>query len=456
MPEVFSSLAPLPGGNGRYLETLTQALLWLQETKQPTRATFANWFKRHYHAAPRSIDNYIHVFPRLNMIDIDDLGQISLTEFGNQIIDLEHSEQARQLIDYLMPRFIGLFDILAVYATAPKPIHIRQIAEDLSEAFPQWTHLTPVMHRALWLLSLGCLEQVSGRYYQVTEVGQAVYRRYAEQPPVRQTQFEPVSVCKCGRSHPEALVDELNASAVDSRNPQRMQAAVAAAFHYLGFEVQELGKPGETDILVSAHSGSLGYAVSVDTKSRYNGKLQGMSPETLRNHAHQHGAQYTVVVAQWFAEGKLMDQAHEYGIGLLPVEILGQWVVLHSQTPLNLQQQRYWFEQKGLIADIPAEITQIVQNIGRTRQLLVDLLTLIGDSYMLGLERPLSGDHLFNMLVTRLQALAYSGEEVQLAISFLTHPLIGILSGSEEGVYRVGNLDYLSLRLETLIQDLAG
>lgn len=252
----------------------------------------------------------------------------------------------------------------------------------------------------------------------------------------------------------DQICNELRAAARDSQNPHRFQHSIALAFEFLGFDVTELGKPGETDLLLEAPIGSESYTVIVDAKSRHDGKLQELSAHTATEHRRHHKASFALVVAEAFAGHKIIRHAEANQITLLSVHALIEWLLLHQQTPLDLHIQRPLFVTHGLLNELPAEVTLATTQHTMWGQLIVDLIELIQVTYKHGLKQPLPDGQLFGMLVTRLQGVHYSAEEVRLALAFLGHPIVGALATDPEGITLKKSLTSVAQTLQALSKQL--
>jgi len=207
---------------------------------------------------------------------------------------------------------------------------------------------------------------------------------------------------------------------------------VARAFEFLGFTVDQLGESGETDVLVQALLGPDSYTVVVDAKARGRGKLQNLEVYTLKDHLQKNEADYAVVVAGSFAGGKIVRHAQDNGIVLLSVPVLGEWLHIHSQLPLNLNDYRAMFATAGLVDGLPTAVKSAAEKQEKWGRLLVDLLELIQETYELGLSQSLPTNQLFAMLVTRLRGVRYAEQDVNQAITLLTHPALRAALGTGE------------------------
>jgi predicted transcriptional regulator len=436
--KLIPALWPLPGGNSRYLNTLDQILKWASNTPETTRDKFSTWMATQYNAS-KSAGGYLQVVLKLGVLESHSDGKLTLTPLGKKILEAEDEAKAKIVIDRFMRDYLAFPEVLAVYAQANSPIHLKEMVEALKPQFPQWTSEAQFEYRALWLLSLGCLHQAKGRYYEITDLGKAVAMQF---PPSIEIRAGPPIEPGQGKKGPPQLpsmpneetqlIAELEAAATDSQAPDRLERAVARSFEYLGFAVDQLGGSGETDVLVWANIGPESYTVVVDAKARSSGKLQNLEVYTLKDHLHKNEADYAVVVAGSFAGGKVINHAKDNQVVLLSVPVIGAWLQLHAHTPLNLSEYRAMFTTPGLVDGLPAVIKSAAEKQQQWSHLLVDLIELIQETYEHGLTQPLPTNQLFAMLVTRLRGVRYAEQEVQEAIALLVHPAFKAALGTVE------------------------
>lgn len=453
---------PLPGGNDRYLHTLDQILKWAASTEETNRETFADWFMSRYNVSDTTVNSYLRVVLLLDALESHDDGALSITPFGERILDAEGEAKAHTVIDRFMKGYLGFREVLAVYAQADGSLHLDELFETLQPYFPRWTSAAQFEYRALWLLSLGCLEQDRGRYYEITDLGRSIAEEYPPELDVQQ----PVQVSEGDRERedeakPELtanevvrLIEELKEAATDSGTPERLERAVAEAFQFLGFMVDHLGEPGDTDVLVRANIGPQSYAVVVDAKARGGGKLHDLQVYTLQEHLSKNEAEYAVVIAGDFAGGKVVRHAQDNGIVLLSTAMLTKWLQLHASTPLNLHEYQVMFTTPGLLATLPTALELAAERHQRWGQLLVDMIELIEETYDHGLEQTLPASQIFYMLVTRLRGVRYAQQETRDAIAFLTHPAIGAALSDEAGISLAMNRTTLARTLRALAKQI--
>jgi hypothetical protein len=437
--ELIRSLWPLPGGNKRYLNTLDRIVKWAASVSEPTRDDFSAWLTSQFNATEKTVGGYLQVVLRLGALESQPDGVLALTTFGRRILEAEGEAKARIVVERFMRDYLAFPEVLAFYAQTDGPVHLKEMVEALQPRFPQWTSDAQFEYRALWLLSLGCLRQVRGRHYEITELGKAISAQFPASveiltPPPAQPETEQPAPTEPATTMEEVSrrVTELEEAATDSQVPEHLERAVAEAFEFLGFSVDQLGEPGDTDVLARADIGPGSYVVVVDAKARRDGKLQTLDVLTLQEHLQNNEADYAVVVAGRFAGGKVVRHAKDNGVVLLGVPVLNAWMRLHARTPLNLNEYRVMFAAPGLLDDLPAALMSAAEKREQWAHLLVDLIELIQETYEHGLNQTLPSDQLFAMLVTRLRGVRYPKQQVREAIAFLTHPAIEAALGNHE------------------------
>jgi hypothetical protein len=434
--KLIPTIWPLPGGNDRYLNTLDQILKWADSTPEPTRDKFHTWMTTQYNAS-KSAGGYLQVVLKLGVLESHGDGRLSVTPLGQQILQAEDEAKAKIVADRFIRDYLAFREMLAVYAQANGPIHLKEVIQPLKPLFPQWTSDAQYEYRATWLLSLACVRQEKGRSYEITPFGRAVTAQY---PPLAQIKTPPP-----GPELPKTngndkgilagdevtqLIAELEAAATNSQAPDRLERAVAKAFVYLGFAVDQLGGSGDTDVLVQANIGPESYSVVIDAKARGSGKLQDLNVLTLKDHLQKNEADYAGVIARSFAGGNVANHARNNQIVLLGIPVFSDWLHLHSCTPLNLSEYRAMFTTPGLLTSLPTVLKTAAEKQEHWSHLLVDLIELIHETYDHGLNQPLPANQLFTMLVTRLRGVRYAEQEVREAIALLTNPVIQAALGA--------------------------
>jgi hypothetical protein len=437
---LIRSLWPLPGGNKRYLNTLDRIVRWAAATEEPTRDAFNEWLMSQYNVSEGTVSGYFRVVATLGALKEGRSSRLSLTPLGEAVLRTEGEEKAKLVIDRFMRDYLAFPEVLAVYAEAEGPIHLSEVVETLQPQFPRWTSAAQFEYRALWLLSLGCLRQVEGRNYEITELGERIAAQYPAavhiEPLPKPGSGEEVEEeeAEASRLMKDALqlIADLEEASTDTQNPEHLERAVADAFGFLGFSVDQLGETGDTDVLARADTGPDSYVVIVDAKARGDGKLHSLEVYTLQDHLRRNEADYAIVVAGSFAGGKVRRHAEDNGVVLLSVPMLAECLRLQARTPLNLNDYRVVFETPGLVEDLPVTLKSAEEGREQWAHLLVDLVELIEETYQHGLNQLLPSDHLFTMLVTRMRGVRYPKQQVEKAIALLAHPALGAALGDGE------------------------
>jgi hypothetical protein len=411
-----------------------------------------------YNVRQGTSGGYLRVVMTLGALETEQGGRLALTPLGRSILAAQGEAKARVVVENFMRDYLAFPEVLGVYALADGPIHLTEMVEVLQPKFPRWTSEAQFEYRALWLLSAGCLRQVRGRHYEVTDLGREFHTRFPptgeidvlSRPSTEEEQPAPGEPL-LEEDELGCLIAQLEDAATDSQAPEYLERAVAEAFEFLGFSVDQLGESGNTDVLIRAHICPGTYAAVIDAKARRDGKLQDLEVYTLQEHLRGNAADYAVVVAGRFAGGKVARHAKENGVVLLGVPVLSAWLRHHARTPLNLDEYRAVFSMPGLLDDLPPAVKSAGDKREEWAHLLVDLVELIEETYEHGLTQTLPSSQLFAMLVTRLRGVRYPNQQVREAIALLTHPAIeAALGDGDAGISLAVDRGTLARTLRTL------
>ncbi len=436
----IQSLWPLPGGNDRYLYTLDEVIKWVATASEPTREALRAWLTSQYSIGQNSVSGYLQVILKLGVIKANADNSLSVTPLGNQLLHAQGEAQARPIVERFMRDYLAFRETLGVFAESPAGVNIKDVVARLQPQFPQWTSSAQFEYRVLWLLSLRCLRQPRGRTDEITDFGKAITEQFPATPMQGPTPFPtprppeptPARGHEASTNEAERLIADLEAASTDSRMPEHLERAVANAFAFLGFAVDQLGDSGETDVLLSASIGPDSYSVVVDAKARREGKLLDLEVLTLQDHLRKNEADYAMVVAGGFSGGKMVRHAEDTKVVLLSIPVFAEWLRLHARTPLNLQEYKAMFLTAGLVAGLPVSLKAAAEKKLHWGALLVDLLELIEETYEHGLSLSLTPTNLFTMLVTRLRGVRHANQDVQTAIALLTHPTFSAALGDAD------------------------
>ena len=175
---------------------------------------------------------------------------------------------------------------------------------------------------------------------------------------------------------PERIAEELRLAAVDSGSPARLEAAVAEALGFLGFEAEHRGGPGQTDVVAYAELGVDRYSIVLDAKSSGQGRVMEGQIDwvTIQEHQRREHADLCCVVGPGFAAGRLPERAREYRTRLLDAEQLARAVRLHAESPLNLAELRPLFSDQpdadAVLRDLATASSERARRVRLLRRLL--------------------------------------------------------------------------------------
>ena len=180
-------------------------------------------------------------------------------------------------------------------------------------------------------------------------------------------------------SHPERIADELESAAIDSGSPARLEAAIAEALRFLGFEAKHIGGSGRADVVAYAELGVDRYTIVLDAKSAGQGRVMEGQIDwvTIQEHQRHERADLSCVVGPAFAAGRLPERAREYRTRLLSAGQLAEVVRLHAESPLNLAELRPLFSDAPDLETIIRELRTAASERARRGRLLRRLLETI-------------------------------------------------------------------------------
>ncbi len=443
-PRDFDSLSVLPGGLVNYLMVIERVLRDLTNHTQPKikdveRALTGESQPADIQIAPRSMESYVQNLQRIGLFvrQGNSLTVLPLAQRFLQAADPQ--EQARIIAEYLLRHCKGLAEVLVCYAKSPRPVTLWDIQTTVSLSNPTWREPTPYKVRSQWLMALGCIVKTGNRHSEITAFGRWCLDNYA--PQVKDKEFVETTDEGADLSQTEAidqsedLIDELQSAGVDSRDSARLERAVMACLEFLTFETRHLAQAGRSvpDLLVRAllPAESL-YTVIFDTKARATGHLEDLDVTTILDYMEQQNAEYAVVVAASFADGKIARQAEKHGIILLTIGALCDWVRLHAATPLSLADYEAIFQTGGVVDTLPESVQKLADQQPRWGELMALLLYYLQNSQRKQLGS-LTAKHIEVLLFARLDEKRFAEPEIQRLLDFLSNPLVGCITQSAEG-----------------------
>lgn len=146
----------------------------------------------------------------------------------------------------------------------------------------------------------------------------------------------------------------LLASQHKSDSSKELEAVVSDALRYIGFDVKELGTPGEPEGIAKAYAFSAPlqpapteqdpepplYKLTYDAKStkHASAKTGNVSLDGVQEHRKRYGAQYALVVAPGFEAGALTTRCEQLGVTPMRAADLGkllEYTVTYGAIPLD-------------------------------------------------------------------------------------------------------------------------
>jgi hypothetical protein len=212
------------------------------------------------------------------------------------------------------------------------------------------------------------------------------------------------------------------------------EQAVAKAFRYLGFDIQELGKRGETDLLAKPRLGPSSYSFIVDAKTQKDGKFSDLQPMTILSHQRAKKADFAVVIAEDFTGNTIKSFAQENNIVLLSLAVLEEWVLLHSRTPLNLITYKSMFEISGIIFVLPEKVQEESRLQVRLKNLIKRLVVFLARAHSITPDIRWTADLIHSHIAMEHYEERYTLHEIEEVLAFLSNPLIQGISSAQSGL----------------------
>lgn len=231
----------------------------------------------------------------------------------------------------------------------------------------------------------------------------------------------------------DELIRELTQAQYDTNHPMRFEKALAQAFAYLGFQVEQIGGAGNPDVFAQALLGENSYSIVVDAKTCQPGVAKtktGIDYLAVRKHQQDMSADFAVIVAAKFAYGDTISNAEQLGLILLETNVLMSWLRQHSACGLSPYTIRRWLsQQSGLLK---ADGREIVQQWEHELKLIVTVLRVFEEHQLYDLSAgALSEKEIVMVLKVKYPNLSISNTSK--ILSLLSHPILGILQPDLDG-----------------------
>lgn len=230
----------------------------------------------------------------------------------------------------------------------------------------------------------------------------------------RQEELEKAAEEQKPLSFKEALIK----ASKDSENPTEFERLIKQAFEKLGFEARQIGRAGDTDILISKP-----YSMIIDAKSTSKDSLSQIHFTRMKQHRALHNAQYMLVISVGFVPAVVRDAEIE-GSSLMTVETLGEVLDLHEALPLSPFLLEQLFKQIGLLSS--KEIAYLNGHIKQTQRYLSDVLFVVECiDYSPRTFEEIKGRCDYKSEHLRRQAI--SAETLKEILGLLSLPIFGII-----------------------------
>ncbi|MEU4426314.1 hypothetical protein AB0F81_37305 [Actinoplanes sp. NPDC024001] len=321
-----------------------------------------------------SFNSTLHSFRHLGAIDLVAFQRYGvsaefsgLLELGNEI----------DLVRYLHTKYAFVVEML-VHADAPTPV--GELVRIAKEQYGQPMSDAEVRTRLGFLNDAGLVERIDWMRYRTTELGRMLAAELPLSEPLGERTDgppgeEPANVDD-SLATAETLAAQLRACAYRSDSSEEFEAAVAAAFRFLGFRAEHLGGSGRTDVLLTAElAAAERYGAIVEVKSSAAGMVaeNSIKFDALKDHQRKHLADYGLVVGPGFG-GRIRDWAVNNGFTLLTVDDLAALLRRHRISPLTLTELRVLFERTG---DDLTDIEEQYNGAERSIDLITRLMELL-------------------------------------------------------------------------------
>lgn len=447
VPEVFSwaqrtkSVHPLPGGYDGYLDAL-HILLDALVDQRPAVSDFPQVVKALF-AVSDNRAQLMASFLRKITVVVESGGVAAPSAWAREWRDTGRHEVIIGLL-HSRVRFVG-----ELLAETRQPRTVSQLLEIANERYEMsWNTQAQIARRRGWLQSAGYLIVDEVQRLLITRAGEAFLTLVAVEPPVVAQGDASLSSSRplplpveepATRPDDELaqLLTELDASAIDSADPDRFERAVAAAFSFLGFESAWLGGSGKTDVMLDAQlAGDESYRVIVDCKTSARGSVSDQQIDwiTLREHREKHNADFVAVVAPDPSGTRLFDRAASNDVTIISSEQLAELCRQHAAAPLGFVSYRKLFEGAGVL---DAEVTsEDAEEWLRVTNLASTVLGIAREQAT-RFGRLTARDLYLIIASSETSEGAITIEDVQQVLAAMSSPLVGLVDGDPTSGYVV-------------------
>lgn len=255
----------------------------------------------------------------------------------------------------------------------------------------------------------------------------------------------------------ERLCKDLGEAQLDTSNPDRYESLLAEAFRFLGFDVEHLGGPGKTDVLIIGRLGSNSYTTVVDAKTCKKESVVGIAQVnygSINDHKEEHTADYALLIAPGFSGGKLVEHAKKNKVGMITTHGLISVLKKHDQFPFSIEELQRLFEAEGLAEGVKDELGRIHAQHYDYIQLTSTVLQIFDElQRQQEVSEPISSTAVYLLLLNRAQQeeMAHPDrKQIDQVLSLLSNPVIDVLAEEEDGYVLTMSSSAARKRLEAL------
>lgn len=240
------------------------------------------------------------------------------------------------------------------------------------------------------------------------------------------------------RQIPKDLAESLVDSSTDSDHPSRFEETVARVFSELGLEASRLGRPGQTDVLITSP-----FRAIVDCKATASGSLAQIYFTRIKRHQREHEAQSAAVVSVQFAPAVIEDARAE-GVSLWESGRLVELLNLNREVPIPPSLLKVLFETQGLVtedafAQVRSFITETTSKVDRAIQIL-EVLDFVGRTPE-EIKGRLAGRGLGD----------FDLDEIVVTLNFFSFPILDLIAQTPKGYCLKITLPQARIRLRTIL-----
>ena len=229
----------------------------------------------------------------------------------------------------------------------------------------------------------------------------------------------------------------------DSANSKRLETVVSDALRYLGFQVKDLGKPGEPEGIASAyamptlqnptdeHPTPPLYSVAFDAKSskHENAATGNIKLDGVVEHRKKHKADYSLIIAPGYSEGALANRCAQQKVTPITAKDLGkllEYTVEYGAIPLTTFREIFEIYDPKAVS---AWVEGLEARLKSSRSLTIDIFLKALTNLKGKIPDALSASTIAYECRDKLKAVSVKNEDVisvARGLSILVPDLVGV------------------------------